>query len=50
MKILKNVFFSLLILLVFTNNFWSKSASEFISTLSNEASTSYQVNYQMMKK
>ena len=38
MKILKNVFFSLLILLVFTNNSWSQSASEFISTLSNEAS------------
>ena len=29
MKILKNVFFSIFILLIFTNNSWSKSASEF---------------------
>ena len=38
MKILKNVFFSIFILLIFTNNSWSKSASEFISSLSDEAS------------
>ena len=38
MKILKNVFFSLFILLILINNSWSKSASEFIRTLSNEAS------------
>ena len=38
MKILKNVFFSIFILLIFTNNSWSRSASEFINSLSNEAS------------
>ena len=38
MKILKNVFVSILILFFFTNNSWSKSASEFISSLSIEAS------------
>ncbi len=38
MKILKNIFFSILILFIFTNSSWSKSASEFISTLSSEAS------------
>ena len=38
MKILKNFFFSIIILLIFTNNSWSKSASEFISSLSSEAS------------
>ena len=38
MEILKKVFFSILILLIFTNNSWAKSASEFISSLSNEAS------------
>ena len=38
MKILKNVFVSILILFFFTNSSWSKSASEFISSLSIEAS------------
>ncbi len=38
MKILKKVFFSIIILLIFSNNSWAKSASEFISTLTNEAS------------
>ena len=38
MKILKNVFVSILILFFFINYSWSKSASEFISTLSIEAS------------
>ncbi len=38
MKILKNVFVSILILFFFTNNSWSKSASEFINSLSTEAS------------
>ena len=38
MKILKNVFVSILILFLFTNNSWSKSASDFISSLSAEAS------------
>ena len=38
MKILKNIFVSLFILLILINNSWSKSASEFINTLSTEAS------------
>ncbi len=38
MKILKNIFFSIFILFILTNSSWSKSASEFISTLSMEAS------------
>tara|TARA_B100001057_G_scaffold365548_1_gene368655 strand:- start:814 stop:1410 length:597 start_codon:yes stop_codon:yes gene_type:complete len=38
MKILKKVFFSIIILLIFLNNSWAKSASEFISSLTNEAS------------
>ena len=39
MKILKKVFFSIVILLIFSNNSWAKSASEFVSSLTNEAST-----------
>ena len=39
MKILKKFFFSILILSIFTNSSWAKSASEFISLLTNEAST-----------
>ena len=38
MKILKNIFFSIFIFFIFTNSSWSKSASEFISTLSMETS------------
>ena len=38
MKIFKNFFVSIFILLILTNNSWSKSASEFITSLSNEAS------------
>ena len=38
MKIFKNIFVSLFILLILTNSSWSKSASEFISSLSTEAS------------
>ena len=38
MKILKNFFVSIIILLTLTNNSWSKSPSEFINSLSNEAS------------
>ena len=38
MKILKKIFVSIFILFFFTNNSWSKSASEFISSLSIEAS------------
>ena len=38
MRIFKNFFVSILILFFFINNSWSKSASEFISTLSSEAS------------
>ena len=38
MKILKKVFFSIVILLIFSNNSWAKSASEFVSSLTNEAS------------
>ncbi len=38
MKILKNVFVSILILFFLTSNSFSKSASEFISSLSSEAS------------
>ena len=38
MRILKNIFVSILILFFSTNNTWSKSASEFISSLSTEAS------------
>ena len=38
MKILKNFFVSIFVLLILTNNSWSKSASEFITSLSNEAS------------
>ena len=39
MKILKNVFVSILILFFLTSNSLSKSASEFISSLSIEASS-----------
>jgi len=38
MKILKNFFVSIIILLTLTNNSWSKSPTEFINSLSNEAS------------
>ena len=38
MKILKNIFGSILILFFLINNSWSKSATEFISSLSSEAS------------
>ena len=38
MKILKNIFVSLFILFILINNSWSKRASEFINTLSTEAS------------
>ena len=38
MKIFKNVFVSIFILSILTNSSWSKSASEFISLLSTEAS------------
>ncbi len=38
MKILKNIFVSTFFFLILINNSWSKSASEFISSLSNEAS------------
>tara|TARA_B100000941_G_C28426452_1_gene511757 strand:- start:55 stop:648 length:594 start_codon:yes stop_codon:yes gene_type:complete len=38
MKILKNFFISITILFFLTNNSWSKTASEFISSLSTEAS------------
>ena len=38
MKILKNFFVSTFVLLILTNNSWSKSASEFINSLSNDAS------------
>ena len=38
MKILKNFFVQIFILLILTNNSWSKSASEFITSLSNDAS------------
>ena len=38
MKILKNFFVSIFVLLILTNNSWSKSPSEFINSLSNEAS------------
>ena len=38
MRILKNIFVSILILFFFTNSSWSKSASEFISSLSIDAS------------
>ena len=38
MKILKNVFVSILILFFLTNNSWSKSASEFINSVTIEAS------------
>ena len=38
MKILKNFFVSIFVLLILTNNSWSKSASEFINSLSNDAS------------
>ena len=38
MKIFKNVFVSIFILLILTNSSWSKSASEFISLLSAETS------------
>ena len=39
MKILNSFFFSIFILLISATNSWSKSASEFISSLSNEASS-----------
>ena len=38
MKILKKIFVSTFFFLILTNNSWSKSASEFIETLSAEAS------------
>ena len=38
MKILKNIVVSILILFFLTSNSWSKSASEFIISLSTEAS------------
>ncbi len=38
MKFLKNTFISIFILFFLTNNSWSRSASEFISSLSTEAS------------
>ena len=38
MMILKKVFFSIVILLIFSNYSWGKSASEFVSSLTNEAS------------
>ncbi len=38
MKILKNIFVSAFFFLILINNSWSQSASEFISSLSNEAS------------
>ena len=38
MKILRNIFVSIFILLILTSNSWSKSASEFISSLSFETS------------
>ena len=38
MRILKNIFVSILILFFFINNSWSKSATEFINSLSSEAS------------
>ena len=38
MTILKKIFVSIVILFILTNYSWSKSASEFISTLSSEAS------------
>tara|TARA_E500000178_G_scaffold194286_1_gene192293 strand:- start:9 stop:602 length:594 start_codon:yes stop_codon:yes gene_type:complete len=38
MKTLKSIFVSIIILFFFTNSSWSKSASEFIISLSNEAS------------
>ena len=38
MKILKNFFVSILILLFLINNSWSKTATEFIDSLSSEAS------------
>ncbi len=39
MNILKKFFFSIIIILTFTNSSWAKSASEFISSLTNETST-----------
>jgi len=39
MKILKEFFFSIIIVLIFTNTSWAKSASDFINSLTNEAST-----------
>ena len=38
MKILKNFFVPIFIFVILTNNSWSKSASEFITSLSNDAS------------
>lgn len=38
MRILKNFFFSIFIFLILINNSWSRSPSEFISSLSSEAS------------
>ena len=38
MKILKNIFFSISIIIILTNSAWSKSASEFVSSLTMEAS------------
>ena len=39
MKILKEFFFSIIIILILTNTSWAKSASDFINSLTNEAST-----------
>ena len=38
MRVLKNIFVSILILFFLINNSWSKSATEFISSLTSEAS------------
>ena len=38
MKIFKNLFVSIFIFFIFTNFSWSKSASEFVSLLTTEAS------------
>ena len=39
MRILKKFFFSIIIGLILTNTSWAKSASDFINSLTNEAST-----------
>ena len=38
MKIVRNIFVLIILLFLFTNNSWSKSSSEFISSVTNEAS------------